>query len=459
MIALHGSFHPLSFWRYLKYGLLLCLLPLLHALIAWNFHALFAALWQNLFLIAALCILSFLMYRASRFTLNEREICIEQGVLMKRATHLLRPGITAVELRRTPVQRLLGATQLTLYLKNAYPLKKYRLLLWKKDADKLSGQLFPISKPPAGYIPCGADRMALSLLSANLLTTAFFLFYTVRQFVRIFGSQTWRLAMQHFAEFESLVGLFVPAGLSLLASLILLISFFTLLRAVFKTFRFCAQRAGGLLITSGGFLTHTSRRILLSAVTVTDVRLTPASFLLRRRPLYIEAGGFRGDDLPFLVYRFGDEATVKKLLPFFTLSETVPVPARRPPILFFWKPAVFTLLFLMMWLLALRSASSLAPPLALALTVCLVWLGMSYYAFRHEGFCRNENRTLSIFCGRRLTFHLLTCYTHDIGLRVDQSSMAAANGLCTLRLFLPSRRKVWARTLPLYQVNQLHFIL
>ncbi|MDO5601532.1 MAG: PH domain-containing protein [Oscillospiraceae bacterium] len=459
MILLHGRFHPLSFGRYLKYGLVLCLLPLLNALLQWDIQALFSALWQNLFLMIFISAVSFFIYRASRFTITPQELCIEQGVVLKRTAHLLRSGVTVAELRRTPLQRLLGACEVTLYFKNAYPLKKYRLLLWKKDAGRLADILFPVQDPPSGYTPGGADRLALSLLSANFLTTVFFLFYTFQQFGKIFGSQAWAFALAHFSEFEALVGLFVPAGLSLLASLILLFSFFSLLRALFKTFRFRTQRAGGLLLTSGGLFTHTSRRILLSAVTVTDIRLTPAAFLLRRRPLYLEAGGFRGDDLPFLVCRPGEEAAVKSLLPFFTLPKDVPVQKRRPPVLFFWKPALLTLCLLMLWTLALRAAPALAPPLALALTASLVFIWVSHYAWRHEGFCRNQNRTLSFFFGRRLTFHQVTCYTHDIGFQIQQTSRSAADGLCSLRLSLPSRRKLWARTVPFYLANQLKFIL
>lgn len=459
MILFHGKFHPLIFWRYFKYGLVVCIFPLLRALFAWDFAALLTALLQNTILLGALSVFSCAMYLASRFTLTEQELCIERGVFLKSTIHQLRSSITVVEQKRTPLQRICGATEVTVYLSSAWPVRRHRLLLWKKDAEQLRDLLMPADPAPAGYRPCGVDKMALTLFSVNLLTTVFFLGYTAKQFYHIFGLQTWELLRQQIRELESVLSVFLPAGLSLIISILFLLSLLSLLHSMFKVFHFKVQRSGRLLLTSGGFFTQTHRRILLSAVTLTDVRLTPTAFLLRRRPLYLEAGGFRGDDLPFLIYKPGEENTIRELLPFFTLPESISIPERRPIGLFFWRPATLTVLVFLMWLLSLQSVPAMAPPLALALLFCLGWIWSACYAYSHEGFCKNRNCTLSFYSGRLLTFHLLTCYSYDISLEIRQSSLSAANGWCHLRLYLPSRRKMVARSVPFYLANRLKFIL
>ena len=102
-------FHFLFAMHYLRYGFLLCLVPMVQALIQFDLPALFAALWQDAFILAACFAAAAVVWWFTRFTVEEHDVCTRQGVLVRSHHRYSAKSISVVEIRRPLHCRLLGA--------------------------------------------------------------------------------------------------------------------------------------------------------------------------------------------------------------------------------------------------------------------------------------------------------------------------------------------------------------
>ena len=76
--------------------------------------------------------------------------------------------------------------------------------------------------------------------------------------------------------------------------------------------------AAGCWPAGAGLFLRVERRFRLDRLTCAEVRLSPAARLLRCYPVYLTAGSCSADD-PLFVYRAGQEALVRRLLPGFEM--------------------------------------------------------------------------------------------------------------------------------------------
>ena len=111
-----------------------------------------------------------------------------------------------------------------------------------------------------------------------------------------------------------------------------------LFSSLLATSRFRVSRSGGVILAKGGRVNLTERRILASAVSYCDIRITPISRLLRRYPVFLCAGSYTGADLPILVYGKGRDTLLQALMPQFVSPRPVAgITATRSWPQFLWK--------------------------------------------------------------------------------------------------------------------------
>lgn len=375
-------FHIIFAVHYLRYGLLLCLVPMLQALLAFDLDSLWAALRQDAVILLACAAAALALWRATAFRLEDGAVKVTQGVFYRSYHTFGRASIAALEIARPLYCRMLGASRITLYFKtNASP-KSYSMFLHKKDAAAVADVLLPVRSDTSVFEPTGFERLSFVMLSANIITSSAFALWGVKQLDEVLGQNFQQIALDTFHEAELFAARYLPTGLAFLVTLGFAVTGFTFLYALLHTAGFKVCRNGGVIISKGGFVTLIERRILVACVSACDVCVTPPARLLRRYPVYLSAGSFRGGDLPVLVYKKGEERTVERLLPNFCPPDgPLCMPARKSPVQYLWQPG--TLLALS---LALCGVASYAMPQILPMLFVPVVLALAGLLVSLEGF-------------------------------------------------------------------------
>lgn len=454
----YHRFHIVYSLKLMQKMLVVCVVPLIQALIAFDLPSLFTALRQELVLLLVLAALAGLLWLRAGWRLDGDGLCLRTGLLVRRQTRLEIRQIAVVELARPPWLRMLSGSRMVLYLAKSRSLPSVTIYLPKRAAAGLAEILLPTRAAQSFYKPTGAERLGLVMLSADLMTTAALLWLSARQTVELLGEDlagsldtiTWA----NLSRLEHLAERFLPAGVAWLFTLALVLSCVSLLLSLFKTSRFHVSRNGGVIYFRGGLFTLTERRVRAAAVTVCDVRTTLAARLLRRYPVYLAAGSFDGGDIPVLVYKKGQEALLEALMPEFRL----PGPVRRGlyangrslPV-FLGVPGVLLGVFLVLagvsaWRLPALTPLLLLPALP-ALALCLVALE----AFFTEDIARGSNRVLTVQYSRGFTRHRLCIFTPDLAVSIRQTPFSELQGRCELRLRLPFFKRVRVRSLEYYR--------
>ena len=212
-------FHIIFTLRYLRYGLLLCLVPMLRALVEFDLDSLWLALTQDAAILLASAAAALVLWHATSFAWQEGAVQVSQGVVLRQSQTFSRQSIAALEIVRPLSCRLLGASRVTLYFRaNAAP-RRYTLYLKKRDAAAVAEALLPVCTENAVFEPTGFERLAFIMLSANILTSSLFALWGVRQADELLDGDFGRRAAQTLREAALFVARFLPAGFALLLTL------------------------------------------------------------------------------------------------------------------------------------------------------------------------------------------------------------------------------------------------
>lgn len=452
--------HPFHFLKYIKYGLILCVIPILRAVLAFDIAAAWLAFTQDLLILLACGGILATLWQASCAGLADGVLTVRQGVLLRRPALYRACMVSAVEVCRPLWYRVFGAARLKIYFKAGSGQRRVELVLPGRRARQLARALVPATAAANFFEPVGMDRLIFVLLSANILATSAFSVLAVRRIAKLVGQDLGALALGGITQVEHLLAAFLPAGLSLLAAVLLFFLALSLLASLLRTYRFTATRSGGVLLCRGGLLTHTERRVLVSAITASTLRITPTARLLRRCPVYVSAGGFRGDDLPILALGADNAPVLQRLLPEFCPPEgPLCNPRRKSPPQYLWKPGSLSLLLAALLAVSLRAVPAASPLLGLLLCLALASTLCNLEGIFKEGFCKNANRTFTLSYCRGLTRHLVSLYTNDLSLTITRMPQAASAGRCDLRVHTPSRRTYHLRGVEFYRARALKFNL
>lgn len=439
-------FHFLFAMHYLRYGFLLCLVPMVQALIQFDLPALFAALWQDAFILAACFAAAAVVWWFTRFTVEEHDVCTRQGVLVRSHHRYSAKSISVVEIRRPLHCRLLGASYLTFYFKTRGTRRKVELCLPRRAAEAAADALLPVENDVRVFAPAGFEKLAFVMLSANVLTSCLFLWLGAQRLTEWLGSDVRDKAFENFTKLESLFETVLPAGLALATAALFVIMSAAFAVSLLHTTGFRVCRTGGVILSRGGLLTKTERRILVSAVTSADVRVTPVARLLRRRPVYVTAGSFRGGDMPMMVYRAGADRAPQALVPRYEPAEGPMCRcARRSLPQFLWKPGTALAVSLALCGVALWALPGILPVLyvpVLASAGCLAQSAEGYFV---EGMARQKGGALCVTYTRFFTRHEVCVMTPDVTYETFRHPVSVREGRSDFTVRLPCGIKCRAR--------------
>ena len=129
-------------------------------------------------------------------------------------------------------------------------------------------------------------------------------------------------------------------------------------RSFAQTIHYTVWHTADQLGSRGGWLSRFEFRVRSREVSYADVRFSPTARLMKRWPVFVVAGSCR-PELPLFVYRSGQEALFRELLPEFRMPPDIrPSLAHRSAV--FFAPAGIP--FGLCLLLVLVSRTVLPPP-------------------------------------------------------------------------------------------------
>lgn len=445
-----AQLHPLHFFNYIQYAVVLCAVPVVQDLLGWDFAGAWADLWQGFAILAGCLVLTLVLWRTSRVALAGGVLSVAQGLLLRRTAFYRTATISAVELRRPLWLAPFGAAELFLFFTGGTRLRRVKLVLPRGKAAALAHALLPLGPTRAAFAPAGMGRLHFVVLSANVAATGFFALSAANRISQLIGEDVGALALGGLQHAGQLLALFLPAGLSLLAAVVLFFFVLSLLASWLRTFRFSAGRFGDVLVCRGGLLTRTERRIRVSCITAVTLKTSPLARLLRRRPLYLRAGTFCPADLPLLMVHRGSLQTLYKLLPELAAP---PIPACEPACKslgqYLWRPGALSLLLAALFAVAQRVLPGLAPLLGVLLTLALAGVACGVEALLKEGAAVDARGRMALCYTRALTRYDVLLLTADRTLSVSATPPAQLAGRCNLRVRTPSRKTLLVRSLPL----------
>lgn len=455
-----AHFHILHFLRFFRYGFLLCLIPMLQALLHWDLQLFYTALQHDAAILVVCAVISLTLWFVSKFSLSADCIFVDVGFFLKMRQVFSTKSIAAMEISRPIYCRILGASCVTLYFKNYSSTKKFVCFLSKQSAEILAEHLMPTHSDTSVFCPTGFERVAFIMLSANIVTASIFAWMSFGRLQDVLGDDLRFFAWHQISQLELLAAHWLPTGLSVFATIIFLLLSITFLYSFFRTGGFSVCRNGGVIISRGGFITKTERRIFVSCINTCDVRITPTARLLRRYPVYVCAGSFTGGDIPLMMYKKGAEHLPEALLPNFTLPEKkLCVPKRKSPMQYLALPGLIFVLSAALCAVAYSVLPSILPVLLLPLLFGFFTLLISIEAIFKEGICYNENRTISLCYTKLFTRHSVCVFTSDISYTLTENPLSTNDGRCNVTIHLPCRLQYKVRGILQYEAKNLPFTL
>lgn len=453
-------FHIFFTLRTLRYGLLLCLVPMLQALLAFDLQSLFTALWQDMYILMLCAGVALWLWWFTGFWFEEGRIVIERGAVFKTRTVLPANSVAVLEIVRPLYCRVCAASRVTLYFKTNGVPKKRKLYLRKAAAEQLADGILPVRQDASVFAPAGFEKLALVMLSANILTSGLFIWISLSRLTDIFGEGVQTLAKENFTKLELWLEQFLPAGMAMMAALFFIVVSVTFLYSFLHTAGFRVCRNGGVIISRGGLLTKIERRFLVSAVSACEARVTPVARLLGRWPVYLTAGSFRGGDIPILVYCKRSGALPQTLLPNFVhATRALCVPKRKSIWAYLWKPLTCLAVSLALCGTALAMMPALLPVLAVPALLAAACVAQSLEGFFKEGVCSNDNRTLSLVRTRWFSRIEVCVLTPDVSYTTFQHPFSLSEGWADFTIHLPCGARYRVRGVLQYIAHTMPFRL
>ena len=459
-IRFEGRFHVVYILQFLRKGLVLCLLPMVQALLQFDLPSLYTALKQDAAILLIMAAVAVILWRQGGWQLSEKALTLRFGFISWRKRLIPFDQVAVLEQDRPLWLRILGATRVTLYAAKSSPFQQITFYLNKHSAALLAEKMLPTESDAVFFAPSRGEKLRFTMLSANLATSLALLTVSARQTSELLDANTQNLlshlALDNFTRFEQLAELFLPAGLAWLFTLICMLWGLALLSSFLSTAGYKVSRSGGVILACGGHVHHSERRVRSSAVSYCDVRQSPAARLLRRFPVYLCAGSFSGGNFPFVVYKKGEEDLLQALVPDFQMEALDPGSVRdRSWPMFLWKGGIAFGTSAVLVSVSLWQLPNLTPVLMLPLFLSLGLLLSGLEARFCEGISRQSGGSLRVCYTRNFTRHDLCILTQDVSYTIFQSPRAESIHRCSLYLWLPCRQKLRVRGVKRWQARRL----
>ena len=439
-------YHPLAALRFLRKAVVVCLLPLANALLEFSLNALLTALRQDAALLLFLCGASWVLLEASSWALDDAGVLRLRWAFAAKQERILRgEALAALTIERPLLFRLMGASRVVLYPVGQPAKRAVTLYLYKEDAQELADRLMPICDPVC-HRPAGGERAAMVLLGANGLSTLALLYLAIRQ-SRPFPLTAEALALSRLNVLVRFAAHWLPAGAAWMLVLAGTLFGASLGRSFAQTIHYTVWHTADQLGSRGGWLSRFEFRVRSREVSYADVRFSPTARLMKRWPVFVVAGSCR-PELPLFVYRSGQEALFRELLPEFRMPPDLLARTEQRSLIFF-APAGIP--FALCLLLTLVSATVL-PQLTVTLLIPTFFFGAllagAAAGYRREGLWLREGR-MTLRRQQGLYLHCICVLHPDVCLTAAQSPWAASVGRTSLTLTFPGWVKLKVRSVPL----------
>lgn len=449
--------HPFAVLRFLRKTLVVYLLPLVQVLFERNWEALRTALRQDVVLFALLCAASWVILHASSWALDDAgalHLHWKLGVHLERTVR--GSALAALTIDRPLLYRLGGASRITLYPVGCAKKRTLTLCLTKADAEALADQLMPICAPQI-HRPAGGERTALGLLGANGLSTLALFLLAVRQSRQLPEWNTLSFAHAQIDFLARFAARWLPAGAAWLLAAAGFLLGASLVRSFAQSVHYTVWHTAEQIGSRGGWLEQFECRVRTSQISFADVRISPAARLMRRWPVFVTAGCC-SPELPLFVYRSGEEAMFRELLPEFRMPPDLLARTEQRSLIFFAPAGAPFALFL---LLTLVSATVL-PGLTVTLLIPTIFFGVllsgAVAGFRREGVWLREGR-MTLRRQQGLYLHCICVFHPDVCLTAVQSPWAAKADRTNLTLTFPGWVKLKVRSVPVRDAEKFFGVL
>lgn len=401
-------FHPFAVLHLLRKTILVYLLPLVQVLFARNWAALWAALAQDVLLLALLSMVCWEVLRVS-------------GWQMDAHGNLLVRWRLGIRLDRTLRADMLAALTID--------------------------RLLPLEQPVV-HRPHGGEKMVFAVLGANGLSTLALLALALRQ-SRPYAPDAQTLAFAHLSHLAAFAARWLPMGTAWMLVATGWLFCISLVRSAAQVAHYTVWRTAAQLGSRGGLLHRYEMRLCRAHLNYADLRRSPVTRALHYCPVFVTAGSC-APELPLFVWKEGTPL-LQELLPGIALPpDTAPDITRRSKIYFL--PAGLPLgLCLLLTAVSRTTLPTLTLPLLVPDLFFAALLAAAFVGYRREGaWMQDDHLTLR----RQKGFHLhCVCALHpDLCLTVQQSPWAVAAHRANLTLIFPGRLKQKVRSVALTEL-------
>ena len=444
-------FHPFAVLHLLRKTILLYLIPLVQVLFARNRAALWAALAQDVLLLALLSAACWAVLHASGWQTDAHGNLLVRWRLGIRLDRTLRADmLAALTIDRPVVYRLAGASRLTLY--PAGQKKPLTLIVARDDARELADRLLPLEQPVV-HRPHGGEKMVFAVLGANGLSTLALLALALRQ-SRPYAPDAQTLAFVHLSHLAAFAARWLPMGTAWLLVLGGVLFCASLARSAAHAAHYTVWRTESHLGSRGGFVHRYEMRLALEHLSYADLRRSPATRALGCCPVFVTAGSCR-PEIPLLVWR-EDSPFLQELLPGFTLPPKAPVDTAGRSIPAYFLPAGIPCgLCLLLTAVSRYTLPALTVPLLVVTAVFAALLAGAAVGYRREGIWLQDGH-LTLRRQRGFHLHEICALCPAPALTALRSPWAAAVGRTDLTLTFPGGVKCKVRSV---KCSELPFLL
>ncbi len=454
-------FHVFYSLKYIKYGLLIGVVPVVQALIKLDFYGVVDAFMQGGFILLACAAVAIFLWWNTSFSLSDKCITVKSRAIYKHSRIYDKNSIAAVNISRPLYYRIFYAARVTLYFKNHVAPKKLTLILPKNTAQKVVGTLMPLNRDNSVFEPAGTERFMLILISANAITTALFIYFTARSIADILGRNIVELAgeaQENIIVYEQILRQILPAGLALLISVFFAFTSVMLMYSFITTWGLKVCRSGGVILCKCGIFSKTERRIKVNCINSCEVRVTLAARLLRRYPLYVTAGSFEVKDFPVMVFKKHLQNSPSLLLPDYISDSGHKYDNRQKSLMqFLWRPLLYTAAALCLYVVLGVQNSSFLAMVWVAVVPGIYSILLSVEGYFKEGLRTNSNYTLSMCYTRFFARYHVCIFAKDTMYTLYHSPFLKKKKRATVSVKLPCGVKHKARGVPLYDSMRLKF--
>ncbi len=393
-----------------------------------------------------------LFYILRKFFVNleikRASIVLETRFIIRKRSEILRRDIVRVQIRRTPVLRLLGAEEITVFTQGA----KFMFFLSENESLDLN----KLIKIPArtALKPRFFERLFGAFIDTRALAGILLFVFTLRKIGKIFGGNYLDSVIRAiFTTAESLsraleiAHIVLPRTAVFLAVFALAAWLFSFIEKAVSLSRFELRADNSAIFVKSGLITLYENLLVRNTAAVV-ARTTLFSMITKRSPLY-----YRG----VLVFPCADKSACRRILRAFFKIEMPRAPAVRSP-----RRAVFGHCAIPLWLFLgfsaalfalLLSGNGSALIIRTTLTAGIIisaYLFLLFFLYMERSvFSFSED--VCVISSRKSTA-LYTAFFPS-SLVVGEVRMCGIfqrmSGLCSLKLLLIEKRRFTARLMPI----------